>query len=251
MVPIVLVRGLLRESGHWQDMVDALVDALPELVIITPNVPGNGELYHEPSPTRIEDMLAPVLAQLPNECERYHLVAISMGSMLASHWAHTLPGQVASLTLINPSFSRYSPFWQRINLVALTSVGVASLRGSDAFQKSIIEWTSPASIHQPDVIKHHIRLARNHPVSARNATRQLWAAAHFEGQRIPPPCPTQIIVSTEDKLVDSRCGEAIAQAWQVEIIRFECDAHDLPLAKPHALSRHLLHWLAKIELSVD
>ncbi|OAJ92423.1 alpha/beta fold hydrolase [Vibrio bivalvicida] len=251
MVPIVLVRGLLRESGHWQDMADALVEALPELDIIMPNVPGNGELYQQLSPTRIEDMLAPVLAQLPNECERYHLVAISMGSMLASYWASILPGQVASLTLINPSFSRYSPFWQRINLGALTSIGVTSLKGSNAFQKSIIEWTSPASLHQPDVIEHHIRLARNHPVSARNATRQLWAAAHFEGQSTPPACPTQIIVSTEDKLVDSRCGEAIAQAWCVEIKRFECDAHDLPLAKPHALSHHLLHWLAKIELSVD
>ena len=251
MVPIVLVRGLLRESGHWQDTVNAIQQASPELTVITPNVPGNGELYHQTSPSSIERMLAPVIAQLPKDCERYHLVAISMGSMLASHWAHTLPSQVASLTLINPSFSRYSPFWQRINLQVLLSIGASSLKGSDAFQQSIIEWTSPISLHRPEVIEHHLNLARNHPVTARNAIRQLYAAARFKGQSTPPAIPTQIIVSERDKLVDSRCGEAIAKGWKVEIKRFDCDAHDLPLAKPHALCDHLLHWFANIELSTD
>ncbi|MGP8305145.1 alpha/beta fold hydrolase [Vibrio sp. YIC-376] len=248
MVPIVLVRGLVRESGHWQSMLYALKQASPELVIITPNVLGNGEKYRELSPLNIEQMLSPMLKQLPNHCHRYHLVAISMGSMLASHWAHTLPNQVASLTLINPSFSRYSPFWHRININALLSIGASRLKGSDAFQKSIIKWTSPICVNQPEVLEHHIKLARQHPVSVRNAIRQLCAAAQFKGQSSPPACPSQIIVSTADKLVDSRCGEAIAKAWQVEISRFDCDAHDLPLAKPHELSHHLLHWLARVEL---
>ncbi|KJY83331.1 hydrolase [Vibrio galatheae] len=248
MVPIVLVRGLLRESGHWHDMVEALTEAAPEVVTITPNVPGNGKRYREKSPITIEKMLAPVLDELPQDCQRYHLVAISMGSMLASHWAHTLPDQVVSLTLINPSFSRYSPFWQRINLGALLSLAGSGIRGSRAFQKAIIHWTSPSSAQQPDVIEHHLTLAKQHPVSFSNALRQLWAAAGYKGQQIPPSCPTQIIVSSGDKLVDSRCGEVIAEAWNVQIERFDCDAHDLPLAKPYALSHHLLHWLSKIEM---
>lgn len=247
MVPIVLVRGLLRESGHWQSMLDALKQASPELILITPNVPGNGGKYRESSPLEIEQMLPSMLRQLPNHCDRYHLVAISMGSMLASHWAHSMPNQVASLTLINPSFSRYSPFWHRINIGALVSIAGSRLKGSDAFQKSIIKWTSPISVSQPEVLAHHIELARQHPVSACNAIRQLYAAAQFKGQSSPPDCPSQIIVSTEDKLVDSRCGEAIAKAWHVEISHFYCDAHDLPLALPQELSDHLLHWLANVE----
>ncbi len=251
MVPIILVRGLLKESGHWQYMVDALTQASPELVTVTPNVPGNGEKYLETTPSSIEDMLPSMLEQLPSNCERYHLVAISMGSMLASHWAHTLPGQVASLTMINPSFSRYSPVWQRINLRGLLSIITSGLKGSDAFQKSILEWTSPTSVNQLEVLEHYQMLARQHPVSARNTVRQLWAAAQFKGQTEPPACPTQVVVSTADKLVDSRCGEAIAKAWQTDITRFDCDAHDLPLAKPHALSHHLLFWLANVELAKD
>ncbi len=248
MVPVVLVRGLLKESGHWQYMVDALTQASPELITVTPNVPGNGERYREITPSTIEEMLPSMLEQLPSNCERYHLVAISMGSMLASHWAHTLPGQVASLTMINPSFSRYSPFWHRINLRGLASIITSGLKGSDAFQKSILEWTSPMSVNQLEVLEHYQTLARKHPVSALNIFRQLWAAAQFKGRSEPPACPTQVIISTEDKLVASRCGEAIATAWQSDITRFDCDAHDLPLAKPHALSDHLLHWLANVEL---
>lgn len=251
MVPIVLVRGLLRESGHWQSMIDAMTQLSPKLSLITPNVPGNGEKYRELSPLNIEQMLPPMIEQLPQHCHRYHLVAISMGSMLASHWAHTLPDQVASLTLINPSFSRYSPFWHRININALLSIGASRLKGRDAFQQSIIQWTSPISVHRPEVLEHHIKLARQHPVSACNAIRQLCAAAQFKGQSSPPACPCQIIVSTADQLVDSRCGEAIAKAWQVEISRFDCDAHDLPLAKPHALGHSLLDWLAKVELATN
>ncbi|WP_372378471.1 alpha/beta fold hydrolase [Vibrio natriegens] len=248
MVPIVLVRGLLRESGHWQSMLNALTKISPELILITPNVPGNGEKYRELSPLKIEQMLPSMLEQLPGQCERYHLVAISMGSMLASHWAHTLPDQVASLTLINPSFSRYSPFWRRININALFSMAVSRLKGSNAFQQSILKWTSPVSANQPDVLAHHIKLARQHPVSFSNTIRQLYAAAQFKGQSSPPACPSQVIVSTADKLVDSRCGEAIAKAWQAEIVHFDCDAHDLPLAQPQALTNYLLHWLESVEL---
>ncbi len=251
MVPIVLVRGLLRESGHWKYMIEALTEASPELTIITPNVPGNGALYHQQSPLSIEKMLPEVLKQLPSDCERYHLVTISMGSMLASEWAHTLPGQVASLTLINPSFARYSPFWQRINLNALIHIGASSLKGSIAFQQSILDWTSPTNAKQPQVLEHHLNLTKKHPVSGQNARRQLYAASKYKGRPFPPTCPTQIIVSRGDKLVDSRCGEAIAKAWKVEIKRFDCDAHDLPLAMPYALTDHLLHWLANVELSVD
>nr|WP_321280583.1 alpha/beta hydrolase [uncultured Vibrio sp.] len=249
MVPIVLVRGLLRESGHWQGMTEVLKQASPDLVLITPNVPGNGEKYRELSPLKIEQMLPSMIEQLPNHCHRYHLVAISMGSMLASHWAHTLPDQVASLTLINPSFSRYSPFWHRININALLSIAVSRLKGSGAFQQSILKWTSPVSVNQSDVLAHHIKLAQQHPVSVGNAIRQLCAAARFKGQSLPPACPSQVIVSTADKLVDSRCGDAIAKAWQIEIVHFDCDAHDLPLAKPHALTNYLLHWLERVELA--
>ncbi len=44
MVPIVLLRGLLRESGHWHYFIKAIKQRYPDIEILTPNVPGNGDL---------------------------------------------------------------------------------------------------------------------------------------------------------------------------------------------------------------
>ncbi len=78
MVPIVLIRGLLRESGHWKPLVEALQTRMPNQVILTPNVAGNGSLHFCQSPTQIEQMLPALLEQLPDEYETFHVVAISM-----------------------------------------------------------------------------------------------------------------------------------------------------------------------------
>ncbi|MFA0088016.1 alpha/beta fold hydrolase [Vibrio sp. 10N.261.51.F12] len=245
MVPIVLVRGLLRESGHWQRMIDAFTALDPDLVIITPNVPGNGALFQQRSPTNIESMLPSVLHQLPSDCERYHLVAISMGSMLASSWAHRLPNNVASLTLINPSFSRYSHFWQRINLLKLPYLCGSKLLGSKPFETAVLNVTYPRHVSQPDVLHHYLTLRQSHPVSFSNALRQLIAAARFKGPAIAPRCPTLVITSESDQLVSSQAGLAIAKAWGVQHMCYASDAHDLPSEKPEELARFLYGWFQK------
>ncbi|WP_394243078.1 alpha/beta fold hydrolase [Vibrio astriarenae] len=242
MVPIVLLRGLLRESGHWRALIEELRAVDSQLVIVTPNVAGNGELYEQESPTRIESMLPQVMSQLPKGCERYHLIAISMGSMLASHWAKAYPEQVASLTLINPSFARFSPFWQRINLLALGSILSRRVRGKRAFQEQILNVTYPTHQGDNSLLNYHLELASSHPVSLQNALRQLVAAAKFKGFDTPPNCITQVIVSSDDQLVSSECGKAIANHWGVELKLFESDAHDLPLAQSRALATHLYGW---------
>lgn len=84
MVPIVLVRGLLREAGHWHFLVGALKELEPDLRIYTPNVPGNGNLYEETSPLQIEQMLEEVIDQLPSDIA----VTISSQFQWAQCWAH-------------------------------------------------------------------------------------------------------------------------------------------------------------------
>ncbi|MGR5167113.1 alpha/beta fold hydrolase [Vibrio astriarenae] len=242
MVPIVLLRGLLRESGHWQSLLCEFKTIDPSLTIVTPNVAGNGELYEQTSPISIDSMLPQVMSQLPDGCTRYHLVAISMGSMLASQWAKAYPEQIASLTLINPSFARFSPFWQRINLRALGSILAKRAKGENAFQDRILSVTYPNYQQDGEVLSYHVELASKHPVSIKNALRQLVAAARFRGFETPPECITQVIVSEKDQLVSPQCGEAIADHWGVELNLFDSNAHDLPLAESEALAKHLYTW---------
>lgn len=243
MVPIVLLRGLLRESGHWSELVAELKSRNPQIELITPDVKGNGALHQERSPSSLEAMLPGVMAQLPNDCQRYHLVAISMGSMLASVWAKRYPHCVASLTLINPSFARFSPPWERINLAKLSVILVSRLKGQVSFQTKLLDYTYPVHATKPAILASHIALAKHHPVSMGNAIRQLLAAARFRGFASAPDCPCQVIVSLDDQLVSSLAGKHIATAWQVPLKTFESNAHDLPLAEPEALAAHLLSWL--------
>ncbi|MGL6257706.1 alpha/beta fold hydrolase [Vibrio sp. WXL210] len=242
MVPIVLLRGLLRESGHWSELVTEMKTHNPYIDLITPDVKGNGALYQERSPSSVEAMLPSVLEQLPSDCQRYHLVAISMGSMLASVWAKRYPHCVASLTLINPSFARFSPPWERINLTKLVAILASRLKGQESFQTKLLDYTYPEHRTKPTVLANHIALAERHPVSMRNAIYQLLAAARFRGFASAPNCPCQVIVSVDDQLVFSLAGKRIATAWQVPLKTFESNAHDLPLAEPEALTAHLLSW---------
>ena len=54
--PWILLRGLTRDSHHWADFPRLLAkqDAGPPPLML--DLPGNGRLNHEPSPTRIEHM---------------------------------------------------------------------------------------------------------------------------------------------------------------------------------------------------
>lgn len=247
MVPIVLVRGLLREAGHWHFLVGALKELEPDLRIYTPNVPGNGDLYKETSPVQIEQMLYAVIEQLPSDIGRYHIIAISMGSMLGSCWAHQVPQNVASLTLINPSFARFSPINERFNLKEIPRLLISKLHGSQAFERTILNLTYPNHVLNPSILSYHLALNEKHPVKFSNALRQLFAAARFAGPEKSPSCPTQVITSSDDKLVNSLAGKRIAEAWQVAHIPFDSDAHDLPADSPTELAQYLLHWLKKVE----
>ena len=68
-----------------------------------------------------------------------------------------------------------------------------------------------------------------HPVSTRNALRQLWAAASFSAPKAPPSMPTLILCGLGDHLVDPRCSAALAAHWGCPLATHPTAGHDLPL----------------------
>ena len=64
----ILLRGLTREQGHWGDFVPQLKAALPaEATLLTPDLPGNGVLHQQTSPSRVEDMVEAVRGELRDQ----------------------------------------------------------------------------------------------------------------------------------------------------------------------------------------
>ena len=53
----VLLRGLMREQRHWGSFPATLAAALPDSLMLTPDLPGNGERHTLDSATRVTGMV--------------------------------------------------------------------------------------------------------------------------------------------------------------------------------------------------
>ncbi|WP_374600527.1 alpha/beta fold hydrolase [Niveibacterium sp.] len=229
----VLLRGLTREQGHWGDFPDRLRAALPGSRVLTPDLPGNGQLNMQESPTSVEAMADAVRAQLSADgvAPPYAVLAMSLGAMVAVAWAARYPQELSRIVLINTSLRPFSPFWQRLrprNYATLLRLAVLETppRMREA---AILRATTRLVVHAEAVLDHWQALHTSRPCSARNALRQLIAAARFRAPRQAPAVPALLLCGQRDALVDSRCSHAIAHTWQRPLAVHPTAGHDLPL----------------------
>src|SRR5690606_1129116 len=110
----VLLRGLVREARHWEGFPDMLRASRPGARVETLDLPGNGDLYLSDSPTSVSDMVDALREQLGSRGLKppYHVMALSLGGMVALNWLQRFPDEVAAAVLINTSASGFNPFWQ-------------------------------------------------------------------------------------------------------------------------------------------
>lgn len=242
----VLLRGLTRESGHWGDFPAILASAIPEARIVTVELPGSGALFRERSPTRIGDILERCREQLRDKgiTGPVHLLALSLGAMVATAWAFRYPDEVTGIVLINASFRGVSPLFQRLRpssypaLLRLLTTGDAGLR-----ETTILRLTSRTAPR--DVLREWVALRRKHPVTSANALRQLVAAARFRAPEQAPSIPTLILSSEADALVHPGCSENLAKHWKAPHFKHPSAGHDLPLDDGVWVVERVQEWLSQ------
>jgi pimeloyl-ACP methyl ester carboxylesterase len=246
MTTWVLLRGLAREARHWGGMPDGLRRALPASdAVVALDLPGNGALYQERSPDRVEEMVAAArlaVARLPFQ-PPYVLVALSLGGMVALRWALEQPAEVAGCVLINSSLGRFSPFWHRLRpgsygvLLALLAPG----RQPQDREGLILRLTSNLPL---SAATQHAwaEFARGAPVSRANMLRQLIAAARFRAPAAAPGVPMLLLASERDRLVSVACSRAIARHWPAPLRIHPSAGHDLPLDDPQWLIEQVTAW---------
>jgi pimeloyl-ACP methyl ester carboxylesterase len=112
----ILLRGLTREKRHWHGFPQALLRELPDARVVELELPGNGELNGRTSPTSIAAMARHCRAELARLGipPPYHLLALSMGAMVATAWAESHPDEIEACVLINTSFGAFSPVHRRL-----------------------------------------------------------------------------------------------------------------------------------------
>jgi pimeloyl-ACP methyl ester carboxylesterase len=251
----VLLRGLSRGQDHWGDFPARLQATWPHAQVITPDLPGNGRRHGERSPARLAAMTDDVRAQVQRQVgaqagaaldRPVHLLALSLGAMVACDWAHRHPAEVARLVLINTSLRRHSPWHHRLQPAALGRLlrCLATRADATTWERTILALTTHRPRQPAQTLAAWVALRRQQPVQPANLLRQLWAAARHASPARPPPVPTLLLASSADRLVNVRCSQALAQAWHCPLRPHPWAGHDLPLDDPDWVLQQLSAWLA-------
>ncbi|MGJ7488208.1 alpha/beta fold hydrolase [Variovorax sp. LT2P21] len=247
-LPWVLLRGLTREAGHWGPLLAMLCERLPGARILTIDLPGAGEQHAMRSPISIHATMEHCRAQLHAlGVTRCHLLAMSLGAMVAVEWAHRHPQEVASAVLVNTSLRPFSAWHQRLrprHYPALLGV-LWPGRDAQAREAVVLRLTSRrrfTAAQKRAVVDAWVALRERHPVSTANALRQLLAAARYRAPVQAPGVPLLIVVGACDGLVDPACSHRFALAWQLPIRTHPSAGHDLALDDPAWLVEEVMAW---------
>jgi pimeloyl-ACP methyl ester carboxylesterase len=245
----ILLRGLTRETAHWGGLVADLQRALPDDAVLAVDLPGNGHWHHRPSPATVQGMMQACRADLAARglTPPYHLLAMSLGAMVAVEWACAAPEEVASGVLVNTSLRPFSPFYHRLrphNYGALLRL-VLWPRAPEAVEQQVLAMTSNLAAERAPVLAHWAAVRGQRPVSALNALRQLLAAARYRAPAQAPRPPLLLLASRDDQLVSSACSQALAAAWNLPLVMHPFAGHDLPLDDPAWVVAQVQQWATR------
>lgn len=249
----VFLRGLMRETRHWGEFPEIFRATLPQAGVTLLDLPGNGRLHKEKSPTRVEEMTDVCRRQLSSQgvLPPYYLFALSLGAMVAIDWAARYPQELAGCVLLNTSLRPVNPFYQRLrprNYPALLSLALPGLRQRNFARQErlLLQLTSYRGAAQAAVLAAWIGYQRDHPVSYSNAWRQLYAAMRFRAPLHAPSMPLLILAGGADQLIDPRCSQNLAQLWQAPLAVQATAGHDLTLDAGGWVAEQVRDWLAAI-----
>lgn len=253
----VLLRGLTRESGHWGSFPALLAETLgvqqPGVRVMTLDLPGNGSLYRQASPSRVPDLVEACRDELVRRgCHGpVHVLAMSLGGMVACEWAMRYPDEVAGTVLINTSLRPYSPLLRRLrplNYWKLLALGLLLRLGVRWREARVLELTSHMVSEPRAVLESWVALQRRHPVALRNGIRQMLAALRYRASRGRPHVPMLLLCSQDDGLVDWRCSQALSRAWGAPLRLHTRAGHDLVLDDAPWVAQAVHDWLRTLEM---
>lgn len=242
----VLLRGLTRASSHWADFPEQLADRTgwPCTAL---DLPGNGEQAHLPSPTRVADMVAFARQALLGRGLQppYRVLAMSLGGMVATHWAQNHPAEVAGLVLVNTSMRPHNPLTHRLRPGRWPALAAIAWHWgqADAVESRVHRLTCQRTDTWARDVADWATVRERAPVHAANAWRQLLAATRFRAAPEPPQSPVLLLSSACDRLVNPACSSTVAAAWQATHRQHPWAGHDLPHDDPFWVCDAVAAWL--------
>lgn len=225
----LLLRGLGRDKRHWGQFVKMFEQSFPDDKVSTLDTCGNGTFAAMKSPLKIKHYTEHCRNRLASDEREVHLVALSLGGMIAMDWAQRYPDEVQSVTLINTSAANLTATYHRIDFKTLGKLVWTILFAGDArrIEHAILQTTSNRVISN-DTLSSWSLYREQRTTSIVNLLRQLFAASRFKLGKLSK-MPILVLASRQDRLVKSIAGEAIAEHLQCPIQYHPDAGHDLPL----------------------
>jgi 3-oxoadipate enol-lactonase len=245
--PLVLLRGLGRSSRFWLGFEERL-RAAGDVIMI--DLKGTGMSPSRVGRWTVAEHARDVLETLKaTGYERFHLVSISFGAMVAIELAGLLGKSCRSATFVSSS-ARFTGE-RRINPAAL--VGFAkSLRSSIPRNQDFARYIVSESYlkSHPELPKVWDALYRTEGFSRLATLGQLTAAATFDGKAELEALeiPTFFVVSRDDGLVSWRNSVVMSQAAKQSSLHvYEGPGHDLPTEVPDDLAARVIEFCGTAE----
>jgi pimeloyl-ACP methyl ester carboxylesterase len=235
MTQWILLRGLTRETRHWGAFEATMrahrIIGEDERVTFI-DLPGNGDEHARIAPLSVHALTDFVRTRalslgVSMPCR---VLAMSLGAMVATAWAQQYPDEIERLVLINTSMRPFARTYERLRPSAWRMLMRIVANWNDAHRCE--QLIHRLTCHRTDTFDADLAqwaaFRRTHGASAANAWRQLLAAARFRACSTPPRCPTLLLSSAQDELVNPVCSARIAQKWGAAHVVHAWAGHDLP-----------------------
>lgn len=246
--PMLLIAGLSHHTAHWgTEFLDALAR---DFEVITMDNRGTGRSARAQGRftlPELADDVAGVLAAL--EIDSAHILGVSMGGMIAQELVLGRPELVRTLTLGCTFFGGERAI--RTSPEVTESISEAVMSGDR--ERAVVNGfeVSVSEAHQADPVnfERFKAVTLDRPVSVSVLLMQLEAIEAFDtADRLPSlDVPTLVIHGSEDRMIDVRNGEMIAEAIpgaRLEILDgvghlffWEEPERSAALVREHALAR--------------
>ena len=240
--PIVLLRGLTRESRHW-GLVPEMIQQKTGRKVITPDLPGFGEEENAIPPHSIRQAME-MVRQKAGFQGPIDIVGLSLGGMIVYEWLRHYPGELNSFVLINSSFGSCSPFYKRLrwqiyrDIVELTLIQVPRER-----ERKILEIVANNAERREEVFLDWVKIAQERAWKPVHILKQLASAAIYR----PPIAPVSgvpglVISALGDRLMDPSCPKKMAELLKLPMVSHPWAGHDLGVDDPQWLVDRLVEF---------
>jgi pimeloyl-[acyl-carrier protein] methyl ester esterase len=242
--PWILLRGLARESKHWGEFLPQFRKSQAPAEVHAIDLPGTGIYNHKSSPWTIAAIVQSVRMDLRQRGINgpFRLLAVSLGGMVALHWAQIAPEEVDCFVIANTSDGHSSPTQRLRPAIWLDFLQAVHYRDRFLRERQILKMicNTPASV---EARAHEwAAIAEQQPMARLVAVAQLVAASRFRAQETITP-PGLFLSSLGDRLVDPSCTLVLSQLLRRPLVTHPWAGHDLTLDDPQWVTQSVRDFM--------